>query len=121
MGDPKLASTEAIETTAGSTCSHVINDGQIQKMGHTGLTMPMFSSKVANTLGDICNVNSNSAGRSAGRNISTKAVRTKGLPKNHRPARGRGRTKQLLNMTAEQKRAENILLREKNRQAAREF
>jgi len=43
------------------------------------------------------------------------------LPKDHKPARGRGRTKQLKKMTEAQKQAENAILREKNRKAARDF
>lgn len=43
------------------------------------------------------------------------------LPANHKPARGRGRHRQLANMTEEQKAAEAAARLEKNRQSAREF
>ena len=46
---------------------------------------------------------------------------SKVLPKGHKPARGRGRTKQLQMMTTDQKEAEDAILRERCRQAARDF
>ena len=46
---------------------------------------------------------------------------SKMLPKGHKPARGRGRTKQLQMMTKDQKKAEDAILRERCRQAARDF
>ena len=64
------------------------------------------------------------AARSRARRASKPAAgasAAKVLPKGHKPARGRGRTKQLLTMTVAQKRAEDAILREKNRQAARDF
>lgn len=43
------------------------------------------------------------------------------LPEGHKPARGRGRSKQLATMSQAQKKAEQAVRMEKNRQAAKEF
>jgi len=57
----------------------------------------------------------------AGAAAAGKAPASKVLPKGHKPARGRGRTKQLQQMTKAQKQAEDAILRERCRQAARDF
>lgn len=53
--------------------------------------------------------------------LAMKKVKVGPLPANHKPARGRGRSKQLAKMTQAQKKAEQQVRMEKNRLAAKEF
>lgn len=53
--------------------------------------------------------------------LDMKKVKLGSLPANHKPARGRGRSKQLAKMTQAQKKAEQQVRMEKNRLAAKEF